>query len=901
MTAWSRGCRWLSTAVMVLSLVGATLLAGIFVAPTTAHAAPPGAAVTDFGACLASQQRGDVLLMIDESSSLQSSDPNAARVTSANFLVDQLSRFSKSAGVALNVAVSGFADKYAVTQDWTPLDAGSVASILSSIDGFRTRSRGIDTDYWLALDGARKTLASRGASTDGVRPCQAVAWFSDGKIDFTPRSGVDKPYAPGVSLDSQAGVDKVASAATQSICRPGGVADQLRSSGVVVFAIGLAAGDASPKDFDVMRSIATGEPSGPTACGKVTSPSPGDFYLAQNIDDLLFAFDAFSTPGQPPLTRESGVCAITVCEEGKHRFVLDRSVGSVSVLGSADADGLIPTLVSPSGKQVPLPNNGKQQQASAGGVDITYRWESPRTVSFDMVNANAPDWQGAWALVFVDPTGSASRARSKSNIHISGNLFPAWKGQKNTVIHSGESSVPVNLSIVDSDRKNIDPKSLLGKASLTVQLTGADGRTRTVASDVTKDRIGETIDLNLTSVPPGQATLRLTLKVTTADATTPDGSTEPGTELAPQSVDVPLSVAPPIGFPSVATKLDFGTVEGGGVFKGSLGVTGPGCVWLPRASSSVVASPDRAGDITVESDLATSEGCVELGDGQTGSIPVSLNVPNSVNGVVNGTVAVMVSPKGEADRAVSVEVPYTAALEKPLDTRNFILALIVALILGPGIPLLLLYGSKWYTARIPSRTLKAQQFPISVSGSSVLRDGRPFVLTDRDLIEVVRGLESPARRLDVAGITLRTKIGLSPVGAGFVVAESPGRVGASGSSPSTHGKEPYARLPLAVHNTWFVIHDSAGPADQATVVLLVGDDAGPSRRTSLVDDMVRRLPELLSELRSRAAPRPGSPPPSPPPNSDPFGGPSGYGPPPSTSPSESTPSDNDPFGFGSSR
>lgn len=40
-----------------------------------------------------------------------------------------------------------------------------------------------------------------------------------------------------------------------------------------------------------------------------TEPTPGDFYLAQNIDDLLFAFDAFSSPGQAPLENETGVCA----------------------------------------------------------------------------------------------------------------------------------------------------------------------------------------------------------------------------------------------------------------------------------------------------------------------------------------------------------------------------------------------------------------------------------------------------------------------------------------------------------------------------------------------------------------------------------------------------------------
>lgn len=70
-----------------------------------------------------------------------------------------------------------------------------------------------------------------------------------------------------------------------------------------------------------------------------------------NIDDLLFAFDKLSTPGQPPITSEAGACVKTVCEKGKHKFVLDTSVGSVSILASADREGLVPVLVAPNGSE----------------------------------------------------------------------------------------------------------------------------------------------------------------------------------------------------------------------------------------------------------------------------------------------------------------------------------------------------------------------------------------------------------------------------------------------------------------------------------------------------------------------------------------------------------------------
>ncbi|CAM3120684.1 von Willebrand factor type A domain-containing protein [Williamsia muralis] len=825
-------------------------IAALTVALAPTASADDGDGANRFGACLAAQRSGQILLMIDESASLQTSDPDAARVTAAKYLTEQLARFAAESGVQVEVAVSGFSDQYRNELGWTTLDESSLSTVETSLDGFRTRNGGLDTDYWLALDGARSQFSEASGETGG-QECRAVAWFSDGKLDFSPRGGVDKPYAPGIDFSNQAGVDQAVAAATESICRSGGLADQLRSSGIVTFGIGLAPEGSSAADFNLMKSIATGVPS-PNTCGDLTAPIPGDFYLAQDIDDLLFAFDAFSTPGQAPLESEAIVCSREVCEEGKHRFVLDRSVGNVNVLATADGTNLVPTLVSPNGSLLPL-DNRSGGTGDLGGVAIDYNWPSPKTVSFEMSNVQAPQWQGVWALAFVDPNG-ASGARSKSNIHISGNLFPAWDRDPNTRLHSDDVDVPVTFTIVDSQNAPIDPEDLLGKATFSATLVDKDGKSYPIVSGVPKDSIGDPVTMDLAGVPPGGAIIRLSLAVTTADATATNGRRVPGTALTQRSVDIPLTIDPPVGFPSLGSKIDFGTVEGSGSFDTSLTVTGPGCVWLPQEpAADVAAAPDGVDGLSVTSSATSAENCVRLTEGQEAKLPLTLDVPDEANGVVNGSVQVMVSPPDEADRAVAVQVPFTADLQKPLNTGNFLIALIVALILGPGVPLLLLYLAKWFTARIPARALRAQQIAITVNGGSVLRDGQPFAIRDRDLVELVRGLDTPARRLDLGGIELRTRTGLSPLGAGFVVAKAAGRSGAGSKSPAMHGKTPDARLPLAIHNSWFVVHDPAGPADRATVVLLAGGDAGPQQVTSLVEDMMRHLPRTLEELRSRAS------------------------------------------------
>lgn len=830
--------------------------AALFVAFQVGYAASSNAltgssAVERFGACLAAQKSGAILLLIDESGSLQQSDPDANRVTAAKYLAQRLVDFSTDANVEIDVAVAGFSDDYHPYLDWTTTDAANLPEIEGAIDAFRDRNDGVDTDYWLALNGARATLTNAPKPAAG-RPCRALAWFSDGMLDFEPRDA-EKPFAPDVNLGSAEGVAAAIEAAQESICRDRGLADQLRSSDVVTFGIGLAPNPEHSADFDLMKAIVTGEPAGAvTSCGAVTKPVPGAFYLAQDISDLLFAFDAFSSPGQAPIETSAGSCAEVICEEAKHRFVLDRSVRSVSVLAAADRPGLVPYLIAPDGASMRLDSPAAVDDF--GGVEVNHRPQGDRSVSFKMSGSQAPQWQGEWALVFVDPTGEAT-AQTRSSIHIAGDLYPAWLKSADTPLRSGERDIQLNFAVVDGQNQPVDPSALLGQATLSAVLIDVAGDEHPVALALPKEQIATPQALDLAGVPPGPATLHLSLDVTTAETLGVNGDPIPGTKLAPQSVDLPVTVLPPVGYPTVADSVDFGELEGSGTIAADLQITGPGCAWLPENGGVAVNGlPDGVGHVTLSSTSNSIENCVKPADGQQQPLPIELTVPEAGNGAVTGTITVMVSPADQTAEPVAVEVPFAASLIKPLDQWSFLWALVAGLVLGPGIPLLLFYGSKWWVSKIPARGLKLQEIPVRVTADAVSRDGGPLVVRRGELVDLVPGLAQPTRKLEIGGITLRTRVGLSPFGGGFVVASKSGFAGAAGPDGATHGRTPDAKLPLAIHNHWFVLIDPSAPSENATLVLMVASGAGESVINGMLAEASANMPRIAAELRAKVAP-----------------------------------------------
>ena len=245
-------------------------------------ASTPG--LSEFGACLSGHGQGSVVLLVDQSGSMRQTDPDQGRVKAATYLVDRLSSFAGRSGVTLDVRVAGFADDYHPVGDWTTLTASTKDAVSASVRTVGADLKDYDTDYWNALNGARQDLVDHDSSG-----CRAVAWLSDGEFDLDVRDsdaarhdyGGTKGYATGADLSSESGVQQAEQAGRGDLCRPTGLADQVRSSGVTLIGIGLSGPGPQP-DFTLMRRVSQGGGSNAAAagleqCGNVSSPS-GVFY-----------------------------------------------------------------------------------------------------------------------------------------------------------------------------------------------------------------------------------------------------------------------------------------------------------------------------------------------------------------------------------------------------------------------------------------------------------------------------------------------------------------------------------------------------------------------------------------------------------------------------------------------
>jgi hypothetical protein len=854
-----------------VALVGSTVLGGAAAAsagaatPTSTGALIAAAATTpspeSFAACVAGGGTAQIVMLVDESGSLTESDPDLARVASATYFVDRLAQTVARDQVDVELEVAVFGHSYSTVVDWTTLGADTVGSVRAGIASLADRTGGMDTDYWTALDGARKDLAARAAVDPSAVPCQAVVLFTDGKLDFFPRTtdderaayGTEKVFAPGIPLTSDQAAADIAAKATDDLCRGGGLADQLRSSGVTLFGVGLNGVTSEASDFAFIESVVTGRSSdGSQQCGQLVDPAPGEFHLATDIDSLLFVFDDIASPGSAPIRQETGICQFVACTDQSHRFVLDASTPDVRILATSDVPNLQAAVLLPSGELVELadPGTGAATTLSPAGTQLVYTWESPRTVSIDLTQSAAPDaaWTGLWQLAFTDPSGTSGDKRSRSSIHISGDAKPAWTGfDPAAELHTGENVDDARFGIVTRQGEAVDPASILGSIQYSVVFQDADGTQQTVVDTSDKAEIGAPVSIDLSDAAIGPALLTMRLQITTAPATTPTGTVD-GTVLDPVTVSVPLAVLAPAEFPVIGDDVDFGEATGSEGATGVLAVSGSGCVWLASdAAPTIVASPDGLGRIAVDAPGADSaSSCVDAASGE--GLTLELSTENGGNGSLNGSVPVMIAPAGSPDDAIEVDVAFTASLVKPINATNFWLALVVALVLGPGLPLGILYIAKWIVARIPSRPLAALVVDVAVEGDQVLRSGRPFALGREDVTRIVPIDRRGSRRLDIDGFELVAHAGASPASTGFVVVDLPGGSTASGEDPAADRSGVRARLPLAVHNSWVVAHTPGAPASAATLLVLLGADIDARSLEDFGRRIARETPAVLAAL-----------------------------------------------------
>ncbi|WP_147681137.1 VWA domain-containing protein [Actinomyces ruminicola] len=805
-------------------------------------AAAPRSGMDDFGACLVGRGSGSLLLLLDQSGSLRETDPEGTRVQAASYLAERLADFSERSGAAVNVRVAGFSDAYAPVGEWTGIAPDSVAAVKQSIEAIGADIRDYDTDYWTALEGARQDLVDHDQSG-----CRAIAWFSDGAFDLDVRDsravrdaiGSEKPYAPGVSLDDEAGVARAEAAGVADLCRDTGLADQLRGSGVVLVGIGLESGDT---DLTLMRRVTlaggdNGASAGLEACGALSSP-PGAFYTADGIDQLLLAFDAIGTPGDTVRSSSVEICQGQVCADGELSFVLDKSVDTVHVLATTDVDDLDAYLYPPGAS---APTILSAQQGDAQPADgISYQWRTRRTLEVDLDAATSKAWDGQWRIAFVDTRAQSQDKQVHVNLHLTSPLTLSWKDLETTTLRQGESvdATIALLSRVDGDVVQAD--KFTGSVSYSVTLTDAAGEDHALLHSDDLSDIEQPVELAIgEDVAVGAGTVTTSVTVTTA-AATDGGRTIPGTQLDPTISSVPVTVNPPSNYPELGARIDFGRLEKETTATAELGITGPGCVWVGADSLKVTGAPQGAGDITVSAAASTPEQCVSAADGVKASLPLTLSVGGQANGAVTGTVKVSVSPLDEPDRVQVIEVPMTAEMRRPLNVATTWSTFAIALVAGIGIPLALLYLFKSLSARIPAGTLIAGTKVVEVpqAGGVGSIDFGPEDLT-------MHSLPRRQREYSLSGYRLRAVAGMSPTAPPYAIladAAAPSVSGAVGGARDGH-----AVLPLAVRGNWVAILDQPDSPKHVTLLVLLAS-AAPEAIEKVVADAREHLGTAVASV-----------------------------------------------------
>lgn len=837
---WRTAATTAAAGLLAVSALAAPSNAEAATAPRTVPAAASQAttpeSVQRFGACLAGGAPGDLLVLMDRSGSLKDSDPDNARVTAAKYLVEQLANLSARNSLNLEVAVAGFDTTFEKVTGWMPVTTGR-NDLLASIGTFAEANRGVDTDYWNAMSGARRELAARGAGADGR--CSGVVVFTDGEYSLYTRGGDHpgikdlggaKPYDRGNKLATEKDLAAAIRAGQKDICRPGGVADQVRSQDITTFGIGLS-GEAKP-NFEFFRNMTTGE----GGCGKITTPSPGAFFEAANIRDLFFAFNQVAGGGTPAVEQDGKVCATGECPEGTHTFVLDASIGQVHALADSDATGATITVVSPSGTTLELARDGAGSGSVPGGK-VTWQWLGEDSVSVDIERTEDAPWVGAWGLRFEAP--NAAGKVSRSSLRVFGDLVPAWPAAAETALRSGEKVDDLTFAVQHVDGSPVDPAALSDKTTLSASLVLADGTAVPVGTDLSGAAISAPQSLDLTGVTPGPATLRLALAVTTNDWSSL-GTTVPGTVLEPQVKDYSVTVATPPNYPEVAKQVTFGKVSEAGSVTADVAVDGTGCVWV-EGEPTVTTAPADAPGIRVSAGATDAEGCVP------GPLTLTFSTDGVGDGLVSGTASVMVLPEDRTAPAVAVPVAFTAEMERPLNPGYFALALVGLTVLGVAIPVALLYLAKYLTAKIPGPTLAAGSVRGAVpdSGGSFL--DAPLALATHELQNQALP-EGGARTLTIDGKTLTTKAGRGLTEPGHVVVEHPGRISAAG--PNGARSKDNAKLPLAVQNHWCVALDALNPRT-GDVEVTFFTTAGAPGWDELVAAARRDLPDVVRTMRGR--------------------------------------------------
>jgi hypothetical protein len=803
------------------------LVALAAMAQSCVAAAPPqlSPAAQTLSQCVQTNHELAVLMLIDESGSLRTTDPLNQRVDGIRAALTGLADLADTPVSGrkpkVSVLMAGFYGRVhpdpstdpATADAWRTVDGSTVDELIQEASLYESRNVGKATDYATALLAAHRLLvegAAELARDGGAPPCKALIWFTDGRYAIPLRVGKageglprSVSYAPKLRLDEQGAGRQAVTAGKKLMCRPAGLMDEIANDGIVRFTVALAT-KLSAKDDAFLDAATTGF-AGVKRCGVDLSERTGEYLARGDGDRLFFAFGDLLAPSAS--IDEKEVCPRLVCLRGTTTFKTFPGLSGFLIRASSGIEGAVLVLQGPDGKQVQL-QPGDPTQLTVSGATVVQRWVSDRAVE---VEGDFPPgetgWIGPWTYTFVDPsppTGAKPKPTGRNSLQLFSDLEPTLVGERDVI-----RGVPTELKLGLASGSGSDLVSggpLVQGAAITATVSDPTAET-TTSVPVVADGNGEfTATVSVpNSSPAGVVYLGLTASL----------ATDSGAPIAPQyrSFRLQVQLPPGQGFPILhPAELQLPSVEGEGSAEGTITVTGSsvggGCVWVGPPETE---APEDAGHVedSVAPSVRSATNCLRVDKGESRQLKLRLTPSKQATGTVAASFPVHLS-SDFLDGTRVTSLPVTFVLVVPPDDTTRLVLLVALILVGALLPLALLYLLNRFGARFtaPQRLLLLAQ-DVVLSSAGIEAEVEPVLAAFKPLSGSGAGHE--VREMDVDRTHFRTvaarNLGDLFRGPYGIAGADGARIVAGGSSARLRewngGTE--HEVPLSISGTWIFL------------------------------------------------------------------------------------------------
>ncbi len=661
--------------------------------------------------CLHNRHQLSIVLLIDASGSLQTTDPDNDRISAARLAV---SNFASLAAIddggrkpEIEVLVAGFSSRFEVVVPWKSVAPDNVGELEGPLLSFATRNEGIDTDFPSALVGAQRELVAR----EG-RGCRAVLLFTDGKYDVVDSqsqarvdAGLTKEYAPGISLDEPGSSNQVEILGREYLCRRDGLADQIRDEDITLVTVALSA-RIDPIDQDFLRALSEQAANGQT-CG-ARRRGAGAYLAAAQLSELKQQFNRVTTAiagGRAAgAGREVAVCTSSACDEGRVAVPVDAAAGRVSLLVDTGASGVDADVQLPSGETVTVKSGESGSQPVEGGT-LRWTWVDDRTVNIESDVTTDDDADGeaaelAVTLIGRDGSGGGPPAR------IDTFLYNDWAPEMfdDPVLLEGVPQT-LRVHVVDADGEPVATDSYRGTIDFAAAITVGDAESVPLEVSGPDDAGRYAVTFEAPEGTGGSTgSVDLDLAVTTAQ----------GIELAPVQRRADLEVRLPDVYPTVVSeRIDFGRSRDRAPATAALQLRGgrdrQGCLWIEDITFDDLDGPAIEWSATSTS----ASDCEQVLANADDAIELELQPVDAADRAVRGEVVVAFHA-GEGTETRRQSVPFEFRQLPPIDQGARLGFFVAILAGGLAAPL----GAMWLMNRMLARfaaapTLNVARIPVA--------------------------------------------------------------------------------------------------------------------------------------------------------------------------------------------